>query len=76
MACQFAFFLNSNFLAVFLLFFLFGIAMIAVAFFISALIGKVKTAQTVGYAVILVGFVFQTILCSSNGQLGKSAFSL
>jgi ABC-type multidrug transport system ATPase subunit len=69
LACQFAFFVNSNFFAVFLLFFLFGIAMVCFAFWLSSLISSSKTAQTVGYAIILVGFVFQAIMSSGNGAL-------
>jgi hypothetical protein len=58
-----------QFFAVFLLFFLFGIAMVCFAFFLSSLIASTKTAQTVGYAIILVGFVFQAIMSSGNGAL-------
>ncbi|KNC49900.1 ABC transporter [Thecamonas trahens ATCC 50062] len=68
-ACQFDFFLRASPPAVFLLFFLFGLASVALAFFASTLVQRVKTAQTVGYGIILVGFVFQSILCSGSGVL-------
>lgn len=62
-------FLRSNFFAVFLLFFTFGLALIALAFLVSSLISRTQTAQTVGYAIVLIGFVFQAILCSGYGML-------
>jgi len=65
----FEFFTNTDLRVSFLLFFIFGCSMNAVAVFISTLIQEAKTAQSVGYAVILLGFVFQTILCSAYGAL-------
>jgi len=38
----------------------------SLAFLLSTLIHSSQTAQTVGYAVILIGFVFQTILCKNQ----------
>ena len=61
-AAQFSVFLNSNFFAVFFAFFIFGMAVMSFAFFLSTLISRTKTAQTAAYAVILVGFIFQFIL--------------
>jgi ABC-type multidrug transport system ATPase subunit len=69
LACGYTFFTRSNAFSVLALFWTFGIAMMTVAFFISTLISSSKTAQTVGYAVILVGFVFQAVLNSLNGAL-------
>lgn len=43
--------------------------MVCFAFWLSSLISSSKTAQTVGYAIILVGFVFQAIMSSGNGAL-------
>jgi ABC-type multidrug transport system ATPase subunit len=68
-ACRFAFFTNSNFGAVYLLFFLFTAACSALAFFLSTLIKSSATAQTIGYGVILIGFIFQSILGSAYGML-------
>ena len=39
------------------------------AFFVSSFLNTRKQAQTTGYAVILVGFVFQTIIATGNGAL-------
>eukprot|EP01116_Phalansterium_solitarium_P019773 TRINITY_DN564_c0_g2_i1.p1 TRINITY_DN564_c0_g2~~TRINITY_DN564_c0_g2_i1.p1 ORF type:complete len:1819 (+),score=747.59 TRINITY_DN564_c0_g2_i1:87-5543(+) len=75
MACGFNVFLNSNFGAVFLLFFLFGMAICSFAFFLSTLLKTARSAQTAGYAIILVGFVFQTILCSGYGILVDILYS-
>lgn len=69
LACGYTFFTHSNAFSVLSLFWTFGLAMIAVAFFLSTVIASSKTAQTVGYAIILVGFVFQSVLNSLNGLL-------
>lgn len=69
LACGYTFFTHSNAFAVLALFWTFGIAMLTVAFFLSTVISSTKTAQTVGYAIILVGFVFQSVLNSLNGLL-------
>lgn len=68
-ACQFDVFLRCNFFAMFLLFFLFGMAVAMLALFVSTLVHTIKTAQAIGYSLILLGFVLQTILCSGNGVL-------
>jgi hypothetical protein len=48
-ACQFDFFVKSNFAAVFLLFFLFAMALCAMAFLVSTLVARSATAQSIGY---------------------------
>jgi ABC-type multidrug transport system ATPase subunit len=68
-ACMFTFFHNSNFAATFLLFFLFTLACSTLAFFLSTLLRSSATAQTIGYGVILIGFIFQSILGSAYGLL-------
>lgn len=68
-ACGFSVFLRTNFAVSFLLFFLYGMGALSLAFVLSTLISRTKTAQTVGYAIVLVGFVFQAILCSGYGIL-------
>jgi len=68
-AAQFKFFTNSDFFALFFMFMFFGMAIQSVGLFISSLITRSKTAQTAGYAAILIGFVFQTILCGGYGIL-------
>lgn len=68
-ASQFSYFTNTNFFVNFLLFFLFTMAQCALAFFISTLLQRAATAQTLGYGVILLGFIFQSILGSAYGLL-------
>jgi ABC-type multidrug transport system ATPase subunit len=69
LACNFDIFWNSNVLVLFLLFSFFGIAMTSASQLLATLMSSVKGAQTVGYAIILIGFVFQTILGSGYGSL-------
>ena len=63
----FSFFVNSNPVAVFLLFEFYGIAMAATAFLLSRLIPTARAAQTIGFGAVLAGFVFQGILCGDYG---------
>merc|ERR1719502_1915033 len=62
--CGFDVFWNASWLVLFLLFGLLGI------------VKSVKAAQTIGYGVILVGFVFQTVICTGYGSLLYMFFSL
>ena len=66
---DFQIFTNSNFFAPVFLFLLFGTSMVAMAFLLSTLINHASTAQTLGYTIILVGFVFQAILSTGYGVL-------
>jgi hypothetical protein len=59
----------------FLLFFVYGLAIQSIAYFLSAIISRSKTAQTVGYAIILIGFVFQSILAGGYGILVDLLYS-
>lgn len=68
-AADFAIINNASPYVVFLMLWSFGISLSSIAIFLSTIIGKVKTAQTVGYTLILMAFVFQTILCSAYGGL-------
>lgn len=80
-AFQFSFFINTNPVVVAMLFITFGIGVSAMAMFLASLISTSGTAQTgtvsfllflsfsVGYAFVLVGFVFQTILSGGEGML-------
>lgn len=63
-AFQFEFFLNSTPVATFLLFFMFSNSVTTMAFFLTTLIQSSATAQTLGYSIVLIGFVFQVILAS------------
>ncbi|XP_020242626.1 ABC transporter A family member 2-like [Asparagus officinalis] len=59
MMFQFDFFLKNNFAIVFLVFFLFQLAMLGFAFMISTLMSKSSSATTVGFAIFIVGFLAQ-----------------
>ncbi|EOA23155.1 hypothetical protein CARUB_v10016638mg [Capsella rubella] len=65
MMFQFDFFLKNNFAVVFLLFMLFQLNMLGLAFMLSAFISQSSSATTVGFFVFLVGFVTQ--LATSTG---------
>ncbi|QDZ20369.1 P-loop-containing nucleoside triphosphate hydrolase [Chloropicon primus] len=69
LACNFDLFWNANFFVLFLMFSFFGTAMTSASQLLATLMSSVKAAQTVGYAIILVGFVFQVILGSGYGSL-------
>lgn len=58
----FDFFLNNGFLVLFLLFFLFWVAMTALAFLVSTFLRKSATANTVGFFIFIVGFVLQLVI--------------
>jgi len=45
---DFDLFTNANFFVIFLLFFLFGVSMMCLAFLLSTLISSAATAQTIG----------------------------
>ncbi|XAR50078.1 Sulfate-transporting ATPase [Bertholletia excelsa] len=61
MMFQFDFFLNNDFVIVFLLFFLFQFNMIGFAFMISAFIGKSSSSTTVGFSIFIFGFLTQLV---------------
>lgn len=63
-AAGFDFFVNSSFAATFALFLGFGVSMLSLAVLLSTLLSSARTAQTVGYSVILVGFVLQFLITS------------
>jgi ABC-type multidrug transport system ATPase subunit len=74
-ACQFEVFLLTNQFVLFITFFFFTMAIVAVACCISAFISKLQTAQAVGYGIILLGFIFQSILTSNYGTFLEILFS-
>jgi ABC-type multidrug transport system fused ATPase/permease subunit len=73
--CQFPVFTNTNIAVTFLTFWLFGVSMVCAALFLSTLVSKQSAAQTASYAVILVGFVFVTILSSQYGAMVDLLYS-
>jgi hypothetical protein len=64
-AAGFAFFTNSSPAATFALFFSFALGMLALAVLLSTLISTSRTAQTVGYSLVLMGFVTQFVITSA-----------
>ncbi|CAN8251970.1 unnamed protein product [Cochlearia groenlandica] len=61
MMFRFDFFLKNSFVVVFLLFLLFQLNMISLAFVLSTFISKASSATTVGFLVFLVGFITQIV---------------
>ncbi|KAH0942791.1 hypothetical protein HID58_002428 [Brassica napus] len=61
MMFQLDFFLKNSFFVIFLLFLLFQINMISLAFMLSSFIRKSFSATTVGFLVFLIGFITQTV---------------
>lgn len=74
-ACLFGVFLLTNQFVLFLMFFLYGMAIVNMAFFFAAFVDRVQTAQAIGYGVILVGFIFQSILTSGYGMFVDILYS-
>jgi hypothetical protein len=58
-ACQINFFLKNAFGNVFFTLFTFQLAMVGFAYFVASFIRKTSTAITLGFAIFLIGFVFQ-----------------
>ncbi|PSC73682.1 ABC transporter A family member 2 [Micractinium conductrix] len=59
---QFQFFLINSFGLVFLLFFLFQLAMTSFSFMVSTMISKSSTAVVIGFVLFLIGWIFQTVV--------------
>ncbi|CAI5466645.1 unnamed protein product [Closterium sp. Yama58-4] len=62
MMFQFAFFLKNSFVVLFLVFFLFWVAMTGLAFLVSTFMRKSANANTVGFFIFLLGFVLQLMV--------------
>jgi ABC-type multidrug transport system ATPase subunit len=60
--CSFSVFINTPYLIMVVLFTFFSLSMISIAFLLSTIIKTTKSAYTISYAFILIGFVFQNIL--------------
>lgn len=65
MIFQYSVFTNTNFFVLFFLFFCFGIAMIAMGFFITTLVSTSRTAVLFGIFMLIIGFLFQSFLFSN-----------
>lgn len=65
-ACMFAFFWKTNFFVNFLIFFLYGEAMLMLAFLISTLLNTSKSAITAGMLLFITGTLLQMLLSSPS----------
>ena len=68
-------FVNTDLAVLATLYFTFHMSMVGLSFFLAAIVNSRKSAQTIGYSFILVGFVFQTIICTGYGSLIDLLFS-
>ena len=68
-------FVNTDLSVLVTLYFTFHMSMVGLSFFLAAIVNSRKSAQTIGYSFILVGFVFQTIICTGYGSLIDLLFS-
>lgn len=57
-------FINTPFLIMFILFFLFGVSMTIFSMFLSTVISTIKAAYTASFAIFLVGLVMMLLLCN------------
>ncbi|GJP41806.1 hypothetical protein CLOM_g1449 [Closterium sp. NIES-68] len=64
MMFQFAFFLKNSFVVLFLVFFLFWVAMTGLAFLVSTFMRKSANANTTGFFIFIIGFVLQLMVLS------------
>ncbi|KAK2663995.1 hypothetical protein Ddye_002569 [Dipteronia dyeriana] len=64
MMFQFDFFLNNSFAVLLLVFFLFELNMTGFAFMLSAFISKSSSSTTVGFSILIVGFMTQLVTIS------------
>ncbi|ORX75187.1 hypothetical protein BCR32DRAFT_225276 [Anaeromyces robustus] len=69
----YSFFLKTDFMVLFILFFLYGIAMGAMAMFITTLVNRTKTAVLIGISILIIGFVFNYLF--SGDQMSYSLWS-
>jgi ABC-type multidrug transport system ATPase subunit/phosphodiesterase/alkaline phosphatase D-like protein len=60
-AFQFRFFLYNDFATYFLLFWLFSVSLVPLACFMSAFVKQSRTAASIGFALVLVGFIIQFV---------------
>jgi ABC-type multidrug transport system permease subunit len=58
----FLFFTVNSFALIFLLFFVFQLSMVSVAFLLSTMIKRSSTAITIGFVVFLVGWIVQSVV--------------
>jgi ABC-type multidrug transport system ATPase subunit len=68
-------FVNTAWSVSFVIFATFSMAMSCLAALVSTLVSTSKTAQTAGYGLILVGFVFQFVIGAGQGALADLLYS-
>ncbi|ORZ10899.1 ABC-2 family transporter protein-domain-containing protein [Catenaria anguillulae PL171] len=64
-ACQFSAFTQSSFLVMLIIFFVFGLAMVSFAFFITTFCRRARVAVLVGMFIFIIGLLFQSFAFSS-----------
>jgi len=69
----YSFFVKTDAMVLFVLFFLYGIAMGAAAMFITTLVNRTKTAVLIGISILIIGFVFNYLF--SGDTMGYSLWS-
>lgn len=62
MALQFGYFIKNDFGLLLMLFWLFGLAMTSYSYVLSVMVKKSQAAVYLGFAVFIVGWVFQTVI--------------
>ncbi|ORX83600.1 hypothetical protein BCR32DRAFT_291916 [Anaeromyces robustus] len=63
---NYAFFTNTNFWVLLIVFFVFGLAMGALAMFITTLVSRSMTAVLIGISFLIIGFLIQSFLFSDQ----------
>lgn len=58
---QIRMFLNNDFGLIFMLFFLFQLAMASLAFLLSTAVGKASTAVNLGFVIFIIGWLMQVV---------------
>jgi ABC-type multidrug transport system ATPase subunit len=74
-ATSFNFFHFASPLAVMLLLFSFSLSMLSFAMLLSTFISSAKTAQTIGYSIVLVGFILQFVVSSNSAGIINLLFA-
>lgn len=65
LACQFDLFFNADFFILFILFFMFSIAMLMLAFILSTCVSTQRVAYTISYAFVLLAIVILLMFTNS-----------
>jgi hypothetical protein len=63
------FFVRTNFLVIFTLFFLFSMSLVPLAFLIASLVSKTRTATVIGFVIFAIGLILQLIFTNVSIHL-------